>query len=382
MPIDFPSSPTTGQVYTYQGKSWIWNGSAWDVPKALSEIGAVRTFDNATARNLAIPTPSEGIVTYLNDTNALEVYNNGWNMLNPSSGNVIINGAFDIWQRGASITGGGYTADRWFVENSSTTTRDLSTPNSTGFSLKTIRTTGTGTFIQHRLESSDAQVLAGKTVTISWWAKEEVANNDKIVASFSYPNTTDNFSSVTLILNSPQFTLSTSWQKFTFTLTLPNEVQNGLRITFAFQDINKSFYLAETQLETGSVATPFKRNAPSIQAELAACQRYYQRWQSEGVFSYLGGFINGSTTTQAFGFVNAFVPFRVKPSSVFFGNDLSLSSLSEGRTAITNITLNSNITAVLPMVTITTAGGLANGALYKFQANNNANAFIAFSAEL
>jgi microcystin-dependent protein len=31
MPIDFPTSPTTGQVYTYLGKSWIWNGTGWDV---------------------------------------------------------------------------------------------------------------------------------------------------------------------------------------------------------------------------------------------------------------------------------------------------------------------------------------------------------------
>lgn len=30
MPIDFPSSPTEGQVYTYLGKFWIWNGDAWD----------------------------------------------------------------------------------------------------------------------------------------------------------------------------------------------------------------------------------------------------------------------------------------------------------------------------------------------------------------
>jgi hypothetical protein len=31
MPIDFPTGPTTGQVYTYEGKSWIYNGTAWDI---------------------------------------------------------------------------------------------------------------------------------------------------------------------------------------------------------------------------------------------------------------------------------------------------------------------------------------------------------------
>jgi hypothetical protein len=34
MPIDFPTGPTTGQVYTYEGRSWVWNGSAWDAPRA------------------------------------------------------------------------------------------------------------------------------------------------------------------------------------------------------------------------------------------------------------------------------------------------------------------------------------------------------------
>jgi hypothetical protein len=76
MPIDFPNSPTTGQVYTYLGKSWIWNGTGWDAPKALSEVGAVRTFANATARTAAIPSPTEGIVSYLNDVNLIQT-NNG-----------------------------------------------------------------------------------------------------------------------------------------------------------------------------------------------------------------------------------------------------------------------------------------------------------------
>jgi hypothetical protein len=74
MPIDFPSSPTTGQVYTYEGKSWVYNGTGWDSPRALSEIGAVQTFENAAARTAAIPFPTEGIVSYLNDVDILSIY--------------------------------------------------------------------------------------------------------------------------------------------------------------------------------------------------------------------------------------------------------------------------------------------------------------------
>jgi hypothetical protein len=38
MPIDFPNSPTTGQVYTYLGRSWVWNGVAWDAPSSGSQF--------------------------------------------------------------------------------------------------------------------------------------------------------------------------------------------------------------------------------------------------------------------------------------------------------------------------------------------------------
>jgi hypothetical protein len=32
MPMVFPTSPTVGQVFTSGGRSWVWNGSAWDSP--------------------------------------------------------------------------------------------------------------------------------------------------------------------------------------------------------------------------------------------------------------------------------------------------------------------------------------------------------------
>lgn len=31
MNIDFPNNPTIGQIYTYSGRSWQWNGFAWDI---------------------------------------------------------------------------------------------------------------------------------------------------------------------------------------------------------------------------------------------------------------------------------------------------------------------------------------------------------------
>lgn len=36
MPIDFPSSPATGDSYTYGSKQWIWNGSRW----TISSVGS------------------------------------------------------------------------------------------------------------------------------------------------------------------------------------------------------------------------------------------------------------------------------------------------------------------------------------------------------
>jgi hypothetical protein len=74
MPIDFPTSPTNGQVYTYEGRSWIYNGTAWDAPRALNEVGAVRAFADAAGRTAAIPSPSEGTVSYLQDSNLLSIH--------------------------------------------------------------------------------------------------------------------------------------------------------------------------------------------------------------------------------------------------------------------------------------------------------------------
>lgn len=36
MPLDFPTSPALNEIYTFGGRSWIWNGTAWDVYSTVS----------------------------------------------------------------------------------------------------------------------------------------------------------------------------------------------------------------------------------------------------------------------------------------------------------------------------------------------------------
>jgi hypothetical protein len=65
MPIDFPSSPTTGQVYTYLGKSWVYNGTGWDAPRAdiieyLPSLVGGNTFSGVQTFTTPIAVPSGG----------------------------------------------------------------------------------------------------------------------------------------------------------------------------------------------------------------------------------------------------------------------------------------------------------------------------------
>ena len=82
--------------------------------------------------------------------------------------------------------------------------------------------------------------------------------------------------------------------------------------------------IAQMQIEAGSTATPFTTATGNIQAELAACQRYYYR--QSGGDSYgcwaTGGIRN---TTTAYAFMPLPVTMRVQP----FSMDLSTISLED-----------------------------------------------------
>jgi hypothetical protein len=63
MPIDFPSGPTTGQVYTYLGKSWRYNGSAWDVvtPETVPNTFPIQLNEQLISANYTISGGYNGV---------------------------------------------------------------------------------------------------------------------------------------------------------------------------------------------------------------------------------------------------------------------------------------------------------------------------------
>ena len=91
--------------------------------------------------------------------------------------NLLINGAFQVWQRGTSSTSftgstRGYIADRWSFRFATSAERSTDVPEGEAFkySLKVVvASTSPDAFIIQAIEDSDR--FAGQTVTFSYWIK-------------------------------------------------------------------------------------------------------------------------------------------------------------------------------------------------------------------
>jgi len=201
--------------------------------------------------------------------------------------NAIINGGFDVWQRGTSFTAGGvYSADRWFlpaVIGTTTVSRDTDVP--TGlvgqYSIKQLTAAGSS-YAQWAtpLENATVVPLQGRTVVLSWYMKANATWSNNFSAVLFYSNSTDaRASQTTSVTFTPVTTLTptTSWARYYGTFVVPSDAQ-GLLIQFnpsVAQASGAALWMAGVQLELGAVATPFARAGGSIGGELALCQRYY-----------------------------------------------------------------------------------------------------------
>jgi hypothetical protein len=219
--------------------------------------------------------------------------------------NRIINGNFDIWQRGTSFTGNEFGADRWFhgrVGTTHTASRvaftvgQTAVPNEPTHLCRTVVTSvaGAGNYaiLEQRIE--DVRTFAGQQVTISFWAKADATKNIAInmVQNFG----TGGSPSANAGISGTKVSIGTTFQKVTVTATLPSisgktfgtDANNHLKLFIWFDagstynsdtdslgQQSGTFDIAQVQIEPGPVATPFEQRP--IGTELALCQRYYEK---------------------------------------------------------------------------------------------------------
>jgi hypothetical protein len=391
---------------------------------------SVMTFGGTAARGSAIPTPVEGMVTYLEDSNSLQLYDGAsWTSAGgASSGNFIINGAMQVAQRGTASTGitasGYYTADRWRVGLSSqgtwTQSVENDAPTGSGFakSVKMLCTTadaspaaGDNLSFGMRFEGQNLQsILKGtssaKQLTISFWVKSNVTNTyivelqdfdntrsvsasysvsasgtwEKKTVTFPADSTGafDNDNTLSFVLTFflgagstfTSGTLATSWES-------TNNANRAVGQVNLAAATNNYWQITGVQLELGNVASDF--DFQDIQSELAACQRYYVRFTTTTNYTTFG--VGGSMgSTQ----MRALVPFpvemRIPPTSVEFSN-LGVAEMGAAIISTSSIA-NSEGNNKSANLLVTVAGGLTQFRAGNLWTNNSTAGFLGFSAEL
>jgi len=213
--------------------------------------------------------------------------------------NLIINGGFDVWQRGTSLAASSsYLADRWVNGSSETQSRQTFTVGQTdvaGFPTYFHRSGGGSTTtwygLDHKIE--DVGRLGGQEVTLSYWMKGSASftNAPYWLQLFGSGGSTS--------VEAPLAThsVTTSWVRYSQTFTFPS-ISGKTVGTSSYSQINVlrayigsiSVDLANVQLELGSVATDFEHR--SFGEEVQLCKRYYEK-----SFAYSTVPANGSSAT-------------------------------------------------------------------------------------
>ena len=245
------------------------------------------------------------------------------------SKNVLINGNFDIWQRGTSQTSNGYGSDdRWINSHSGSTkthSQQAFTPGQTDvpgnpkyFSRTVVSSVaGSGNYALKLQRIEGVETFSGETATLSFYAKADAAKNVAIELE-QYFGTGGTPSSGVTGIGAQQVALTTAWQKFTLNFSVPSisgkslgtDGNDFLGVKFWFDagssfDANTAslgqqsgtFDIAQVQLEKGSTATEFERRP--IGLELSLCQRYFQRYASASANDAFFDLVNTAAIYQA-----------------------------------------------------------------------------------
>jgi len=207
--------------------------------------------------------------------------------------NCVYNSSFEIWQRGTSFTAAGYAADRWYASTAGVAGRTISRVAGSGqfqYLTRIQRTAGNtatnGVDYGQPFEISDSTPYAGKTVTLSFYARKGADFAGTLNAYVFSGTSSTEANRVTTAYASggatplnQTVTLSTTLTRYQYTFTFGASVtQFCILFSLGFSGTAGAadyFDVTGVQIEVGSVATDYVRQTSSIQNELAACRRYF-----------------------------------------------------------------------------------------------------------
>jgi len=355
--------------------------------------------------------------------------------ISPAVGrNMVINGAMNVAQRSASVTGigassGYFTCDRWRIDTSAsagrlTMSQTADGPN--GISANCIKldcttadtsiAAGENMTIQHRFEGQNIQrigsgVAGAKQITLSFYVKASAAftfgaelfngdNNRQITKLFdtttdwvrheitfpadvddgSSPFVDDNTVALFLVFHLHAGSTFTSGTLNTAAFADTTNANRAAGIDSFYSSTDNNFFITGVQMEVGPVATEFEQEQISVTQN--KCQRYFQKFGSENAFDFMNGFGIASSSTVLQSPTYLKTNMRSTPAVSF--SAIAVADTVNSTTAITaaavSNTVNNSKIALIEYTVGSTA--LTQYRSYYVRANNNAAAHVSFDAEL
>lgn len=237
-----------------------------------------------------------------------KIFNNAKKVQNISGNpNLIINGNFNIWQRGTLHSSTGYNADRWVgIINNSVSFSKINAVNlkNSSFAMRAATTKDNSSFVLKQIiETNNVIFIRGKTVVLSFYIKKPDTykgniNNWNSTLKVSAYYSADNIDSIVGAIEIPQsvqhFNASSEWTRCSVVFEAPNTAQTlSINFTPSANTLldNSAIDITQVKLELGDIPTNYDDSL--YIDELRKCQRYYQKIELD--------FEAGSQNNQQFG---------------------------------------------------------------------------------
>ena len=271
--------------------------------------------------------------------------------------NRIINGAFDVWQRGGGgfiATDGMYTADQWRYSQTGaggthTVTRVDQPTGSTliagmnpGYYLRlsnTVVGSATAQIIGQRIE--DVRTLAGESCTLSAWVKGTATGiTAKAVQNFGTGGSPSSAVTTTLGTATP----TTSWVRLHVHFTMPNlsgkTIGTGgnsfVEIQFDCGSSLGTLDLWGVQLEQNTTQTAFEKE--SLQTTISKCERYFYTLTTSSEANLAVMTANAVSTTGLYASSNHPTTMRATPIVTVSAMDWAWGYSTGGNITLTTFT--------------------------------------------